>query len=105
MGGSAGCPCGGIVLETYLLKSDTSCCTFLTVGAIQTVIYKHKEKIWKGLSEMQLQGNSLSFVAFYHDGNFPFLLLWEVQELPLNEMKVIVSCLQYDAVGELLQLL
>lgn len=71
---------------------------FLNVGTILTVIYKHKEKIWKGLSETQLQGNSLSFVAFYHYGNFPFLLLWEVQELPLNEMKVIVSCLQYDAV-------
>lgn len=48
---------------------------FLNVGIILTVIYKHKEKIWKGLSETQLPGNSLSFVAFYHYGNFPFLLL------------------------------
>jgi len=60
------------------------------------VIYKHKGKIWKGLSETQLRGNSFSFVAFCHYGNFPFL--WKVHKLPLNEMKVIVSYPQYDAV-------
>lgn len=28
MGGSTECSSRGVVLETYLLKSDTGCCTF-----------------------------------------------------------------------------
>lgn len=54
------------VLKTYLLQSDPGCCAALNVGTILTVTYKHKENIWKGSSETQLQGNSLSFAAFYH---------------------------------------
>lgn len=47
------------VLKTYLLQSDPGCCAAFNVGTILTVPYKHKENIWKGSSETQLQGNSL----------------------------------------------